>query len=59
MLLDNENLKIWLDSERGKLSILTELECSPQIERMLLQVQSQMNVTIGRYRQDIINNNNK
>lgn len=59
MLLDNEVLKIWLDSERGKLSILTELECSPQIERMLLQVESQMNVTIGRYRQDIINANNK
>ena len=59
MLLDNDVLKIWLDSERGKLSILTELECSPQIERMLLQVQSQMNVTIGRYRQDIINAINK
>ena len=55
MLLDNENLKIWLDSERGKLSILTELECSPQIERLLLQVESQMNVCIGRYRQDIVN----
>ena len=59
MLLDNEVLKIWLDSERGKLSILTELECSPQIERMLLQVESQMNVCIGRYRTDIINTNNK
>lgn len=55
MLLDNETLKIWLDSERGKLSILTELECSPQIERLLLQVESQMNVCIARYRQDIIN----
>ena len=55
MLLDNEVLKIWLDSERGKLSILTELECSPQIERLLLQVESQMNVCIGRYRTDIIN----
>ena len=57
MLLDNENLKIWLDSERGKLSILTELECSPQIERLLLQVESQMNVCVGRYRQEIINSN--
>ena len=55
MLLDNEVLKIWLDSERGKLSILTELECSPQIERLLLQAQSQMSVCIARYRQDIIN----
>jgi hypothetical protein len=55
MLLDTENLKIWLDSECGKLSILTELECSPQIERLLLQVESQMNVCIARYRQDIVN----
>lgn len=55
MLLDTENLKIWLDGERGKLSILTELECSPQIERLLLQAQSQMSVCIARYRQDIIN----
>lgn len=59
MLLDNEVLKIWLDSERGKLSILTELECSANIERMLLQVESQMSVTVARYRQDIINSNNK
>ncbi|MCR5780197.1 MAG: hypothetical protein K6G70_06605 [Bacteroidaceae bacterium] len=60
MLLDNGSLKIWLDSERGKLSILTQLECSAQIERQLLQAQAQMNVCIGRYRQDIINaNNNK
>ena len=60
MLLDNgAGLKIWLDSERGKLSILTELECSAQIERQLLQAQSQMNVCIGRYRTEIISNNNK
>ena len=59
MLLDNEVLKIWLDSERGKVSILTELECSGNIERMLLQAQSQMSVTVARYRQDIINANNK
>jgi hypothetical protein len=26
---------------------------------MLLQAQSQMNVTLGRYRSEIINNNNK
>ena len=55
MLLDSDVLKIWLDGERGKLSILTELECSPQIERLLLQAQSQMSVCIARYRQDIIN----
>ena len=59
MLLDNESLKIWLDSERGKLSILTELECSPQIERQLLQAQAQMNVVLGRNRKDLVNNNNK
>lgn len=59
MLLDNEVLKIWLDSERGKLSILTELECSPQIERMLLQAQATMNVCLGRYRQEILNHEKK
>ena len=56
MLLDNGmGLQIWLDRERGKLSILTELDCSTSIERMLLQAQSQMNVCIARNRQEIIN----
>lgn len=61
MLLDNgQGLQIWLDHEHGKVSILATLECTPNIERMLLQAQSQMNVTIGRYRQDIVNlNTNK
>ena len=58
MLLDNGmGLQIWLDRERGKVSILTELDCNTNIERMLLQAQSQMNVTIARYRNDILNNN--
>jgi hypothetical protein len=56
MLFDNgEGLQIWLDNERGKLSILTELECSSNIERQLLQAESQMNVTLGRFRHEIIN----
>ncbi len=56
MLFDNgQNLKIWLDREHGKVSILTELECSSSIERHLLQAQSQMSVTMGRYRLEIIN----
>ncbi len=60
MLLDNgTGLQIWLDRERGKVSILTELDCNSNIERMLLQAQSQMNVCIARNRQEIINNNNK
>ena len=42
-----------------KVSILAELECDTNIERNMLQAQSQMNVTIGRYRSEIINNNNK
>lgn len=59
MLLDNNSgLQIWLDREKGKVSILTELDCTPNIERQLLQAQSAMNVTIGRYRTEIINNNN-
>lgn len=57
MLLDNgQGLKIWLDRERGKVSILAELDCNNNIERMLLQMQSQMNVIIARFRNDIINN---
>jgi hypothetical protein len=56
MLLDNGmGLQIWLDRERGKVSILTELDCNTNIERALLQAQATMNVTIGRYRQEILN----
>ena len=58
MMLDNgQGLQIWLDCQRGKVSILAELDCNANIERMLLQAQSQMNVTIARYRNDILNNN--
>lgn len=57
MLFDNsEDLKIWLDTANGKVTILTQLDCSPNIERMLLQAQATMNVTIGRYRTEILNN---
>jgi hypothetical protein len=60
MLLDNgTGLQIWHDREHGKVSILTELDCNANIERMLLQAQSQMNVCIARNRKDIINNSNK
>ena len=55
MLFDNgEDLKIWLDTAKGKVTIQAQLDCSPNIERMLLQAQAQMNVTIGRYRTEII-----
>lgn len=56
MLMDDGIVKIWLDSESGKLAIMAELECSPQIERQLLQAQSRMNVCIGRHRTEILNN---
>ena len=59
MLADNGNLKIWMDSENGKLVIMAELECAPNIERQLLQAQAQMNVCIGRHRTEILNNTNK
>ncbi len=61
MLLDNEqDLKIWLNHETCKLTILTELECSPNIERQLLAAQATMNVTVGRYRNELVNlSNNK
>ncbi len=61
MLLDNgQGLQIWLDRTNGKLTILTELKCDANIERMLLQAQATMNVTVGRHRNEIINTlNNK
>ena len=60
MLLDNgQGLKIWLDKETHRLTIQTELVCGFDVERQLLQAQSQMNVCVGRYRQEIINNINK
>lgn len=59
MLADNGNMKIWMDSENGKLVIMTELSCAPDIERQLLQAQAQMNVCIGRHRSEILNNTNK
>lgn len=56
MLFDNgENLKIWLNTESGKVSILAELDCNQNIERRLLQAQATMNVTIGRHRTEILN----
>lgn len=55
MLFDNgKNLQIWLDSEKHEVSIMARLECSGQIDRQLLQAQSTMNVTIGRYRKELI-----
>ena len=54
MLFDNESLQMWLDGEKHQLDIMACLPCSPDIERCLLQAQSQMNVTLGRYRTEII-----
>lgn len=51
---DGHTLKVWLDTAQGKVSILTRLDCNTNIERMLLQAQATMNVTIGRHRQEII-----
>ena len=60
MLYDNgSSLKVWHDTAKHEVVILTRLDCSPQIERQLLQAQAQMNVTIGRHRTEIINFNNK
>lgn len=56
MLLDDGgSLKIWLDTEKHKVSILSELDCGPDIDRQLLQAQATMNVTLGRYRKEILN----
>ena len=59
MLFDNgSSLQVWLDTEKGEVTILTRLTCSPQIDRQLLQAQSKMNVCLGRHREEIINSNN-
>ena len=56
MLLDNgAGLQIWLDTAAGEVKILATLPCGPQIERMLLQAQAQMNVCVGRHRSELIN----
>lgn len=55
MLLDNgRGLQVWLNTAKGKVNILTTLNCAPDIERQLLQAQAMMNVTLGRYRQEIL-----
>ena len=60
MLFDNgEGLQIWHDTDANKLTILTQLECTADIERQLLQAEAQMNVVVGRNRKDLINNSNK
>jgi hypothetical protein len=56
MLMDNgQGLQIWLDRGHGRVTILAELRCDTDIERQLLQAESQMNVCIARNRQEIIN----
>lgn len=52
---DGHGLQVWLDHEKGEVNILARLECGSNIERMLLQAQAQMNVCIGRHRQEILN----
>ena len=56
---DGSSLKVWLDTQKGEVSILARLECSPLIERQLLQVQADMGRCIGRYRDEIIKPSNK
>ena len=55
MLYDNGgSVKVWLDRESHQVSVLTRLDCTPNIERDLLQAQSQVSVTLGRYRNEIL-----
>ena len=56
---DSKGLKVWLDMNTRKVTVLASLDCTPDIERQLLLAQSTMNVTIGRHRSEIINLNNK
>lgn len=59
LMNDGNRLKIWMDCESGKVTIMAELSCAPDIERQLLQAQAQMNVCLGRHRTEILNNTNK
>ena len=55
MLYDNGgSVQVWLDRESHQVSVLTRLDCTPNIERDLLQAQSQVSVTLGRYRNEIL-----
>ncbi len=57
MLMDNgKDLQIWFDSGRNQVIIQACLECQPDIDRMLLQAQAQMNVTIARHRKELLGN---
>lgn len=53
---DGCGLQIWLDTAKHEVQIMTRLTCTHQIERQLLQAQATMNVTLGRYRQEILSN---
>lgn len=56
MLMDTEMLKVWLDTNNNKVEVMTTLTCSPDIERQLLQAVGNINVTLGRYRKEILKN---
>jgi len=53
---DGQGLQVWLDATQHEVRIMARLTCNHQIERQLLQAQATMNVTLGRYRQEILNN---
>lgn len=53
---DGHGLQVWLDTRKHEVQIMTRLTCSHMIDRQLLQAQATMNVTLGRYRQEILNN---
>ena len=53
---DSKGLKVWLDMNTKKVTILASLDCTPDIERQLLCAEAQMNVTLGRYRNELIHN---
>jgi hypothetical protein len=56
MLLDDgRGVQVWLDREKGQVFILATLDCGQDVERQLLQAQATMNVTVGRYRREIVN----
>lgn len=55
---DNQHLQVWFDSQKGEVTIQARLECTNQIERLMLQLQGQMNVCLARHRSEIVSNSN-
>ena len=51
---DGRQLKLWHDQQEGRVIIMATLDCGPDIDRQLLQAEGRMNITLSRYRKDLL-----